>query len=255
MSIRTVMLAALAFAASSASAQVSELYLNTHGDGAGGVYVVRGGVIQRSWNAGDASGSLFVNGTVRTAGNTGGAAGAGEEFTAAGVPTGMTFPTPGTGGHTDDSTTDGAFAYGFDYAAQRLVRMNLDWSSPVTMVSIFPGHAGVTYDPTDGTFWLAGWELAQIDHVSASGTLLGTFPTTRNNDVGLALDHADNTLWLSVWGTNTIEQYSKTGLLLQTVSVPGLPGNIAGAEFDFVPAPGALTLAAILGLGAVRRKR
>src|ERR1051325_1921339 len=101
---------ATALCALHAHAQLSELYLNEHGGGSGSVFVVRNGAIQRQWSGPDANGSLFItsSNTVRTAGNSGSP---GEEFTLAGVPTGTTFPTPGTTGmHVDDSTTDGTFA-------------------------------------------------------------------------------------------------------------------------------------------------
>ena len=252
-------LVALAVGAASeaALAQASEYFLTMHGNGSGTIFVVQNGAITRQWNGPDVAGTLFVIDTVRTAGNTGGG---GEEFTLAGTPTGVTFPSPGTNGrHVDDSTTDGRFAYGWDYSTQELVRFDLDWSNPTPLFSTIPasGRTGVAYDP-DGTFWTCGWLLAQIDHYSAGGVLLGSFPTTSNDDLALALDTADHTLWLVRFGTNILEQYSTSGTLLQSFAVPGLPTSISGGEFAWAPTPcptdldhdgttGAADLAVLLG--------
>lgn len=242
---------ALASLGSAAHAQLSELYLNQHDNGSGNIYVVQGGAIVRSWSA--ERGSLFVNaGTVRTAGNGGGA---GAEYTLAGVPTGVTFPTPGTAGmHNDDSTTDGSFAYGMDYISQNVIRFNLDWSNPTSLFPVSDDSDGITWDYTDNTFWTVGWTTPRINHYSSTGTLLGSFSALESSHVGLAIDPADHTLWLSHWNTNQIDQYSVTGTYLQSLVIPGLPTDIAGAEFA-VPAPGAAALLGLGGLMASRRRR
>jgi hypothetical protein len=225
---RTV-LAVLCIAAPTFS-QTSELYLNTHGDGIGTVFVVQNGSIQRQWTAGGAAGSVVVLDTVRTAGHYGGP---GAEFTLAGNPLGD-FPSPGTYGHIDDSTADGCHIFGWAYDYQRLVQFDADWSNPVTVFGLNSPTLweGVAYDRTDSTFWLSGWVSTNIEHRDANGNFLSSFPVTASQSVALALDPADETLWLVHWGTTELEQWDKNGALLQTINVPGLGLTVCGGEFQ-----------------------
>jgi hypothetical protein len=213
--------------------QSSELYLSTHGNGPGTVYVVQNGAIQRQWSGSDVSGSIVVLDDVRTAGNDGGA---GTKFTLTGAFISL-FLNPGTTGmHADDSTTDGSHIYTFSYSLQELIRFDLDWSNPVPVFAPDQGPwASVAYDATDNTFWLAGWMNATISHRTATGVLLGSFPVTSAESIALALDPADDTLWLVIWGTGVLEQWSKSGTLLQSISVPGIGGLVAGGEFQVAP--------------------
>ncbi|MBL8760358.1 MAG: hypothetical protein JNL50_03565 [Phycisphaerae bacterium] len=249
-SVASAVIVSAVFCAS-ASAQLSELYLNRHGDGSGKIYVVQGGAIVREWMG--ERGSLFVTGSVvRTAGNTGGA---GAEYTLAGVATGNTYPAPGTAGmHNDDSTTDGVYAYGLNYNSQRVVRFDLDWSNPTNLFGVGGNSDGITWDRTDNTLWTCGWTTGEINHYSMAGAWLGGFVLPTSGHVGIAIDPADHTLWMNKWGTNQIEQYSVTGTHLQTLTVSGLPGDLSGAEFA-IPTPGAGVLVGVGGLAAMRRRR
>jgi hypothetical protein len=243
------------------AAQVSPLYMTTHGNGTGTVYVAQGGIITRQWTAPDAAGSLVVTGnTVRTAGNGGGP---GREFTLAGAPTGITFPTPATTGlHVDDSTTDGQYIYGFAYFGQTLTRFNMDWSNPTPVFTVSPldVSSGVTFDPLTGGFWISEDIGGVIRRHGALGQVQASFGGPQGGGrrtVSLALDPADNTLWVFTehpFLRGELHQYTRTGQFLQTVG--GLHEGISGIEFQtVVPSPGAAAIVALGGAVMAGRRR
>jgi len=151
-----------------------------------------------------------------------------------------------------DGTTDGLFNYAVDYSNGGVYRFGTDWSGGTLLFNYGASgdYLGITYDATDKTLWLSGWNSNTVAHVSMTGTLLGSFTAGvfSGSLAALALDPADSTLWMGSQGQSGIlAQYSKTGVLLGTHTY-GFTDNILGGEFAFVsiPEPGVVEL---LGLG------
>jgi len=105
------------------------------------------------------------------------------------------------------------------------------------------GKGGVTYDATDGSFWLSDDRGSGVSQYSATGTLLGSFatPEVTSIDWNLALDLTDNTLWMSqAFGGAVLHQYGKDGTYLRALDMSGVIPNAAAffsAEFDLSQGP------------------
>lgn len=222
---------------------VSEYYLTKWVDR--GIAVIQDNSVVRSWSIAPGSYAqlaIVVNGDVKTYSHY--SSGAGAQYSLDGVATGTLYPNQ-VGQYPHDGTTDGTYNYAFFYGMNKLYRFGLDWSNPELVFSLSgTSRLGVTYDPTDDTFWLCGWGNSLVEHYTKTGQFLGSFSTDSYTG-SLALDHADGTLWLSVGASDTLKQYSKTGTLLSTLTISGL-GPVYGGEFNFalvgIPEPSSIFL-------------
>ncbi|NUM34122.1 MAG: PEP-CTERM sorting domain-containing protein [Candidatus Brocadiae bacterium] len=231
----------------------SELYVTNWQNA--GISVIQGTSAIRSWSSsGSSELAIAVNGTVKTYGyyHSGSV---GAQYTLSGAYTGTQYALNPTGYGFHDGTTDGTYNYAWGYHSYTLEKFDQNWNHIGTMFSLSGNRRlGVTYDPTDDTFWISSWGGGQVEHYTRSGSLLGTFGTATYTG-SLALDHTDNTLWLSVQATSTFNQYTKTGTLLQSINVTGLTGSMYGAEFNFaVPEPGTFLLVFLAALAVMFSK-
>ena len=225
-----------------------------------GVAALKGTSAIRSWgSSGTDEIAIAVNGTIKTFGwHTSG--GSGAEYNLNGTYTGTQYSLNPISYQFDDGTTDGTYNYAWGHGTNTLEKFDSNWNHIERVFSLTgTARLGVTYDPTDDTFWLSSWGNYQVEHYNRSGTLLETFATDRYTGA-LALDHTDNTLWLNVQATSTFKQYTKSGSLLQTLNVSGLTGSIYGGEFDFalsgaVPEPGTFILVMLLCCAALINKK
>jgi hypothetical protein len=248
-------LVVLALSAATHAGPISKYYVTTGSQRT--IHVIQGSSVVNSWSTQSYEYPIAVlDGLVRTTaprddGNTG------SEYTTDGAFTGTIYSRPGAIGTFWDSTTDGTYNYGYDFADGGMYRMDLDWQNP-TLLFAGPaeGHLGVTYDPTNTSLWVADWEGQAIMNCDMAGNTLSSFDTGVTKMAGLALDHADGTLWFGTKrdleeGTRTLYQYSKTGDLLSTDTYALLADqNYLGGEFEFIPEPSSFILAfmGLLGL-------
>ena len=229
---------------------ISELYVIQWQNA--GIAVIQGNSIVRSW-ATAASGEIAIAVTdkVRTAGHYNGYNGA--EYTLNGTFTGTTFNSTNYNGTFHDGTTDGQYNYATSWSNGQIWRYDLNWANGQMLFDTDKPLLGITYDPTNDSFWSTGWGDGMVYNYNRSGQLLRSFATNDGNayHVSLALDHADGTLWMSQsYETKTFIQFSKTGTYLSSATYSGLSGYTWGAEFSLnVPEPGTVVLA-ILSLAA-----
>jgi hypothetical protein len=264
-SLRGGLLAAATFLAAPAAviaAPISPFYL-TDGD-LSTLIVIQGPSVTRFSATGFFQYPIAVITTIRTAATD--SAFNGAEYTLGGVPTGTTF---GSVPRAFDGTTDGRFNYTINFDTGDVIRTDLDWSNPVTLFTLpggFGGYLGITFDASDATLWVSGWNTAVIEHYDLVGNLLSSFAAPTASMASLALDPADGTLWFGTQrdsgGTRTFYQYSRAGAPISTETYGSMANdNYLGGEFAFravapVPAPAALLLfgVGILALAGVRRR-
>jgi len=238
------------------------------------------GVID-SWLTGEQEFSIAVSSSVKTWSQGNPALSLlGREYLLDGTPTGTTYLNS-VGCCFRDGTTDGTYNYAVRLLAgsQAIYRSNLDWTDPQIFPLEFPslsaGLSGITYDSSDGTFWLATADTSfgSIVHITNDGKLISYFGAgAANVNVSLAYDRADDTLWLYIprpLGGSELVQFATSDdmthanfpLFRQPVS-----GFAYGIEFALqndttpVPEPATITLlgtafAMMLGLGARRLHR
>lgn len=202
-------------------------------------------------------------GLVRTTGTANGYAGA--EYS--GVP-GLTLTPTGTthnfnlgniglgGDFLYDGTSDGSYNYSVGASTGYVFRFDLDWANPTVLfgTSMPYTFAGITYDKSNNSLWLANGATGGFYDFSLSGTLLSSFATPAGL-VALAMD-VDHTLWAADSNNiGTIAHYATDGTYLGSDTYAGL-GDAFGGEIA-LPEPTTLALFGIglLGLTFGRRRK
>lgn len=151
-----------------------------------------------------------------------------------------------------DGTSDGNYNYSVNYTTGDVIQFDRSWASPVSLFSLstgLPGAGWITMNAADGSFWVSQWGGGDlVQHLSHTGTLLGSFNSGVNNSAGLAFDPADGTLWMGDWqNPYTLHQFSQGGALLQSETF-SLNGTWYGMEFDETPVPEPASIG-LLGAG------
>ena len=215
------------------SGPISSLYMVSWQNA--GMQVVQGNSVVNSWErAGLNELAVVVDGTVKTyAYSTEDSYGA--EYTLGGTPTGTTYALDYPNNLYIDATTDGTYIYVTGNTTNKIYRFNNDWTNGQLMFTAneVGRTLGITYDPTDNTLWLSGYNNSTMSHYDLNGNLLETFNVADTRTGALALDHADGTLWYYAHDNHQLHQYSKDGTLLQRADITGLGTRLWGGEFDF----------------------
>ena len=95
--------------------------------------------------------------------------------------------TLGVGGNFWDGTTDGSFNYAFNWTSGGVYQFNTDWSGGSLLFALGGSeqYLGITYDPTDDTFWVSGWDNSNvIGHYSRTGSFIGSFNANTQGERG-----------------------------------------------------------------------
>jgi hypothetical protein len=225
-----VVAAVLAFAvATSTLAGPTGQYVLTAGDQQTD-WVVQGTGAAATWATTTVEYPVAVLSTIRTTGPSPGSVGG--EYSLVGVPTGTTFTNGLTSGDIYDGTTDGTYLYAVNYG----------------------DGIGITYDPTNNSLWVSGWNTGTITDYSLTGTVLSSFTVPYTEISCLAFDYSDDTLWFGSQNTQgTFYQYSRTGTSLGSQSYASLTTqNTLGGEFPLSAARGpGIPLLGVLGLAAL----
>jgi hypothetical protein len=215
--------------------------------------------------------AVAVSGTVRTLGSgnqgLGGPAHDGSQYTLGGVYTGVDYPYPLAGVAFYDGTTNGTTNnFAVDFLSGDVYSTDLDWSDPSLLFSTgrgIGGVLGITYDASNDSIWISGWDTGNVSNYSMGGVLLSSFSTGFTTMTSLALDPADGTLWMGSQATmGTFYQFSKAGVLLDTETYAAMSQqNTLGGEFNVdvaaIPEPTSIGLLAtgLVGLLARRYRR
>jgi hypothetical protein len=251
-------LLATAGAAQAGIGITSELYL-TAGD-QGTIWVLQNNGINNSWamNSPTREYPIAVAGDVRTIGGLDPEGG--SQYTLGGTFTGTSYAWPGTITSAWDGTTNGQNNFVVDFGTGAIFQLNTDWTNPTSLFNLgtATNYLGITYDVTDNSFWVSGWNLGVVEHYAMNGTFLGGFNTPFNFVSCLALDPVSGTLWMGSQNQQgTFFQYSKAGAAMGQVNIPELVNqNTLGGEFQAVPEPSTVVVLGlgIIGLARLRRR-
>ncbi len=177
---------------------------------------------------------IAVTGTIRTSGFFNGAMGTeygldltdlGKDFTL-GAPNGTQF---------FDGTTDGQFLYAIEFQTGDVYRFKKNWKQGVLHFALSGGpgaYVGITYDPSNDSFWVSRWDDDAVENYSRSGNLLDSFEAGHDRITSLALDHRTGTLWMGNDADPGVYQgFDRDGNVVDTIDY-GLTDPTGGGEFD-----------------------
>lgn len=205
---------------------------------------------------------FVLNSSIVTSGSSGSESG--RVYTLAGVAGSTVLPFSLSGGASAwDAATDGVSAYLMDYSFGVVYRTALDYSAPVALFGGLGNSAflGITFDPSNNSLWISGWNSSEVRNYSLTGTLLSSFTGPTSSLTCLALDPATGTLWMGSQNQQgKFWEYSRTGAQLQSVTFASLASqNTLGGEFAFTAVPEPATWLQLLGglvlVAAVARGR
>jgi hypothetical protein len=185
----------------------------------------------------------------------------GHEYSLTGTPLFVNYPN-NFGSQMLDGTTDNVSKnYALRWDTGEVYQTTRTWGTPTLLFDTDPGNTldwtGITYQPSNNTFWLIGRGSHILRQFSAAGAPLQNFNVTNTNYQGLAFDTKDGTLWTWDSPTKTLVQFSTAGVQLSTTAYPteSTPANnIFGLEFP-LPEPGSATLAGMAITGLLLRRR
>jgi hypothetical protein len=177
----------------------------------------------------------------------------GAEYDQYGTFSGVSYAYPAGGMALYDGASDGTHFYSADFQTGNIYRFAQDWTNPTLLFDSGISDAlGITFDPTDNTLWIAGYNSSSLSHFALDGTLLGSFATTGTVNIGfVAFNPDNNSLYVGGLNQGTIDRYSRAGALLDSQFYAGLTQNVLGGEFGAAPVPEASTWGAVGVLGTL----
>ena len=123
-------------------------------------------------------------------------------------------------------------------------------------LSFAPGD--LVMNPVDGTLWVSAARTGLVEHITTTGTVLGSFATGLSgtfNGIGLAPD--DNSLYVTSTGSTVVKHFDLSGGLLGSFALtsPKNPFYLTVVP-NPVPEPATLAVGLLcLGVGMARRRR
>ncbi len=200
--------------------------------------------------------NIAVAGDIRTTSQRSSTPGA--QYDLNGVYTGTNYPGNWLGFF--DGTTDGKSNYSVDWDTGDVWQFDRNWANGSVLFTLpggSGGYLGITYDPSNNSLWVSGWNSGVIENRAMNGTILSSFATTFSDITCLGMEYSTGTLWM---GTQTAEgnfyNYSTNGGFLGSVSYNDMTAvNTLGGEFNIVPEPCTLALFAIGAGSALLRGR
>jgi hypothetical protein len=186
----------------------------------------------------------------------------GHEYSLAGTPLGSNYPNNFNSQMLDGTTNGTATNWALRWDTGEVYATTRTWGSPTLAFDVDPGNTldwtGITYQPTNNTFWFISRNSDILRQFTAAGVQLQSFSVFNRDYRGLAYDPANGTLWSWDQPTKTLVQFSTGGAQLSTTAYPGEStptNNIFGLEFPILPEPGSATLAAMAAGGLLFRRR
>jgi hypothetical protein len=185
----------------------------------------------------------------------------GHEYSLAGAPLGSNYPNNFNSQMLDGTTDLVTHNYALRWDVGEVYQTTRTWATPTLLFDADATNTldwtGLTYQPSNNTFWLISRGSDILRQFSAAGAQLASFNLTNRDYRGLAFDPKDGTLWSWDQPTKTLFQFSTAGVQLSSQAYPTentTTNNIFGLEFP-LPEPGSATLMAVAAAGLLIRRR
>lgn len=147
-------------------------------------------------------------------------------------PTGNSWPGADTWSQMLDGTTDGNAAYAVSWSSNGVIECDANFTNCSVLFN--PGFSviGVTYDPTNDSFWVVNSDSNTVHNFDRGGNELSNFVADlEDRNCCLAYDQGTDTLWMSTNASPTMVNVAKDGTIIEQVTIAGLtPDNTWGAE-------------------------
>ncbi len=175
---------------------------------------------------------IAVAGTLRTAGEAPGGMGSEYDFDLTFL--GREFSLGAPEGLFSDGATDGQFFYSIDFSTGDVYRFKKNWKNGEFLWSA-PGSgtwAGITYDHSNDSFWIARWDNGRVENYTRDGEFLSRFNVGHDTITSLGLHFETGLLWMGDGDDPGVyEGYDREGNLVDSVDY-GFTFPTMGGEFD-----------------------
>jgi len=147
-------------------------------------------------------------------------------------PTGNSWPGSNTWSQMLDGTTDGTNAYSVSWSSDAIIECDSNFTNCAVLFNTGFPSIGITYDPTNDSFWIVNDNAQTVHNFDRSGNELASFTASLGGrNCCLGYDSATDSLWMSTNGGSTMTNIAKDGTIIDQVTISGLtPSNTWGSE-------------------------